>query len=131
MDSEFKFLAKVFGSVFGLLFLGIFGLCLIPVGCSYRYGVDGFGPVVTQTATVERLYVDNGGSSHYMVGTDKGVFEVSNGWLLGLWNADELYAKLEAGETYTITTKGNKVVGWFFQQYPYIIEVKPAEKKAE
>jgi hypothetical protein len=60
-----------------------------------------------------------------MVGTDKGVFEVQNHLIpIQLFNSDELYSKLEVGKTYTVTTKGNKVVNWLMQQYPYIIDIK-------
>jgi len=92
-------------------------------------GIFPFGPVSETAVTVQRLYVDYSGSgdsraSHYMVGTDKGVFEIDNSLWNWIWNADELYAKLVAGETYRVKTKGNKVVNFFFQKYPYIIEVR-------
>lgn len=92
-------------------------------------GIGGFGPVDTVQATVARCYVDVSGSgdnraSHYMVGTDKGIFEVDNGVFLRLWNADELYGSLVAGKTYVFTTKGRKVVNFFFQEYPYIIAAR-------
>jgi hypothetical protein len=59
-----------------------------------------------------------------MVATDQGVFEIDNGALLGVWNADEMYGRLKEGHTYRITTKGNKVVGYFSQEYPYIISLE-------
>lgn len=91
----------------------------------YGYGVSGFGPEVTRQVTINRLYVDSGKASHYMVGTDKGVYEISNHLIpIQLFNCDELYSKLEVGKTYTVKLKGNKVTNWFMQQYPYIIEVR-------
>jgi hypothetical protein len=89
-------------------------------------GVGGWGPENrVQGATVTRTYVDFSGTgenreSHYMVATDKGVFEVNNGWMLGVWNADEIYGRLKPGEKYDFTTKGNRVVNWYAQEYPYI-----------
>jgi hypothetical protein len=95
-------------------------------------GTNGFGPTNIHEVTVNRLYVDYSGgkekSSHYMVGTNKGVFEVNNGLILFMWNADELYSTLKEGKRYSITTKGNKVVNIFFQEYPYIIAVRPIEE---
>jgi hypothetical protein len=107
-------------------FIVMFILLTVPViSINYYYGVDGFGPIKEHTITVERLYVDGGKQSHYMVGTDKGVFEVQNHLIpIQIFNSDELYSKLEVGKTYNVTVKGNKVLNWFMQQYPYIIEIK-------
>ena len=91
----------------------------------YSYGVNGFGPESVNQVTINRLYVDGGKASHYMVGTDKGVYEISNHLIpIQLFNCVELYSKLEVGKTYTVKLKGNKVTNWFMQQYPYIIEVR-------
>ena len=91
----------------------------------YSYGVNGFGPEDTRQVTINRLYVDGGKASHYMVGTDKGVYEISNHLIpIQLFNCDELYSKLEVGKTYEVKLKGNKVTNWYMQQYPYIIEVQ-------
>jgi len=88
------------------------------------FGTGGFGPERVVTVTVERLYVDhNGHNSSYMVGTDEGVFEVDNGWMLGIYNADEVYSSLKEGHTYRVVTKGNKVVNPWIQEYPYIVDV--------
>ena len=95
----------------------------------YAYGVNGFGPEKEQVITVERLYVDGGKSSHYMVGTDKGVYEVSNFMFpVQIYNSDEIYSNLQVGKRYAIKTKGNKILNWYFQEYPYIIEVKETTK---
>lgn len=104
-------------------------------GCGF--GIGSMGQTRTWDATITRCYTDTSGSggkhgsveSHYMVGTDQGVFEVDNSFWLGVWNADEIYAKFVTGRKYHITTKGNRVVGWFFQEYPYIVaatEITPA-----
>lgn len=103
-------------------------------GYTMSLGVGAWGPTRTWEVTVNRLYVDYSGSdenrqSHYMVGTDQGVFECDNGWLLGVWNADELYSRLVAGRRYRITTEGNRVVGIFFQEYPYITSVQPLAER--
>jgi hypothetical protein len=95
-------------------------------GIFINVGVGGFGPTnIINEATVQRLYVDRSeNDSHYMVGTDVGVFEVNNGILLGIWNSDEIYSQLKEGGKYKLTIKGNRVVNFFFQQYPYIIKVE-------
>lgn len=115
-------------SVAALVFVGI-ALMLMPLGCSAVLGIQGCGPVRTTKATVNRVYVDAMGDfgSAYMVGTDAGVFEVSNGFLLGVWNADEVFSRIEEGHTYRFTTKGNRVVNFFFQQYPYVLRVEGAD----
>ena len=105
----------------------IFVLC---ASFSGFWGTGGFGPTREQLVTVTRCYVDTEGKqSHYMVASDHGMFECDNGWLLGVWNADEIYGKLQAGKSYLITTKGNKVVNMFIQEYPYIVSVAPAPKE--
>jgi hypothetical protein len=115
-----------------LIVLVIVGLVLAMVIPAVQYiggGAGVWGPTRTQEVLVQRLYVDSGGgkngSSHYMVGTDKGVFEVDNGVLLWQWNSDELYAQMKEGKRYRIRTEGNKVVGFFLQEYPYITAVEP------
>ena len=92
---------------------------------NYSNGVAGFGPEYVNQVTINRLYVDGGKASHYMVGTDKGVYEIKNFlYPVQIYNCDELYSKLEVGKTYLVKLKGNKVTNWFMQQYPYIIEVR-------
>lgn len=92
---------------------------------NFSLGVKGFGPVDTKEVTIQRLYVDGGKSSHYMVGTDQGVYEVDNIlWPVQVFNSDELYSQLEVGKTYTVKIKGNKVINWLVQEYPYIIEIQ-------
>lgn len=91
----------------------------------YSQGIRGFGPESIQQVTIQRLYVDGGKSSHYMVGTDQGVYEVDNIlWPVQVFNSDELYSQLEVGKTYTLKIKGNKVLNWFIQEYPYILEIQ-------
>lgn len=101
-------------------------------GFNSLIGVGGWGPDKTQTITITRCYVDVSGSgdsreSHYMVGSDKGTFEVDNGLMLGVWNADDIYAKMREGRTYEVQTKGNRVVNFFMQEYPYIVAVREVE----
>lgn len=92
---------------------------------NWFFGVKGFGPEKTEQITVQRLFVDNNKSSHYMVSTDKGVFEIDNFlYPRTIFNADELYGRLEVGKTYQVVVKGNKMLNLFFQQYPYIVEIK-------
>jgi len=108
-----------------LLFVGV-------ASCNPILGIGGWGPKNTHVATVNNMYVDISGAgdsrkSHYMIGTDKGVFEVQNSLIMWLWNADEIYSKVKNGQTYTFTTKGNKVVCWLFQEYPYVIKMESVD----
>lgn len=101
------------------LLVGIF------FGLPYGLGLYPFGPQSIQTITVDRLYVDaHGKSSSYMVASDKGIFEMDNSLVLGIFNIDELYGQLEAGKTYEVTVKGGKLLNIFFQCYPHITTVK-------
>lgn len=114
----------------GAMVLVVVLILLAVGGCNIFVGAGGWGPTRTQEVMVQRTYVDYSGSgdnkaSHYMVATDKGLFEVDNGLLLGIWNADEVYGRMQGGKRYRITTKGNKVVGMFFQEYPYIVASEP------
>ena len=94
-------------------------------GLPYSLGLYPFGPESVQTITVERLYVDvSGKSSSYMVASDKGIFEMDNSLILGIFNIDELYGQLEAGKTYEVTVKGQKLLNFIFQTYPHITTVK-------
>lgn len=124
---------KLFHSTFTfievMIVLVIIGFVAIIVGipaCHLTNGTGGFGPVKRQEVTIQRLYVDSAGKSgsHYMVGTDKGVFEVANGVFLGIWNSDELYSSLKEGKRFRLTTKGNRNVGFWMQEYPYVIGVE-------
>jgi hypothetical protein len=113
----------------GLAIIGILLALLFAIVAPVITGAGSFGPTNHKSVTVTRLYVDHSGSgdsaaSHYMVGTDNGVYEVANGLLLGIWNADELYSRLREGGKYRITTEGNKVVGFWMQEYPYITAVQ-------
>ena len=116
---------KLFGILFVVFIIGLVVAFAFPV----MMGTYPFGPEQTLNVTINRLYIDTssdgdgGRQSHYMVGTDKGVYEVDNSWIAGIWNADEIYSSLQQGSNYTITVKGNKYVNFFMQQYPYIIKV--------
>ncbi len=106
--------------VIGVLFLAL--LIGIP-SCNGILGVGGCGPTnVVVNATIESKHVDSGEVSSYMITTNKGTFEVDNGIFLGVWNADEIYGSMNVGKKYTITTKGNKYVNFFMQEYPYIVK---------
>jgi prepilin-type N-terminal cleavage/methylation domain-containing protein len=104
--------------VVAILFI-IFALC--PFGC----GVGGCGPRNTVETTVISKHIDHSkDESHYMVITEAGGFEVDNGFLLGVSNADEIYGRMKEGRQYRITTKGKRWVNFAFQHYPYIIKVE-------
>ena len=91
-------------------------------------GAGPFGPENAVTATVISKHVDSThDNSHYMVTTTAGTFEVQNGLLLGVWNADELYGNLQPGHKYNIRTKGVKVVNMFLQAYPYVIGINEVQ----
>jgi hypothetical protein len=88
------------------------------VGC----GIGGFGPTREVVALVKEKHIDRSSdSSHYMVITDQGGFEVDNGLLLGLWNADELYGSIKVDHSYRFVTKGRRWVNVAMQTYPYIV----------
>ncbi len=109
--------------------IGAIAGMFIPLFIGLSSGVGGFGPIRSVDATVQSLYVDRGSSSsHYMVGTDAGVFEVDNGILLGVWNSDEIYSKLVSGHRYRFTTEGNRSVGFWLQEYPYITKAEEITK---
>lgn len=107
----------------GILLAGVIGL---RVGL----GLFPFGPEGEIQAQVQRLYVDVSGDnqvtkSHYMVGTDKGVFEVSNSIWLWMWDADKRYSQLQTDKSYELKTKGNELINIFFQEYPRILSINP------
>lgn len=126
---------SAFTLVEALTLLAILGIVAALVGAAIAYpaiGIFPFGPEKTITAKVERLYVDYSGgkdssSSHYMVGTDQGVFEVNNSMWLWMWDADERYASMKQGETYRLRVKGKKVLNMLFQEYPGVISVERAQ----
>ena len=128
-NSAFTIIELLVTSTIALIFLAIVSVfALHPI-----LGLFPFGPEQTKTVKVERVYVDYSGDkesqiSHYMVGTDAGVFEVDNSIWLWLWNADEIYASLIEKESYVITTKGNKMANFFAQEYPRIISAKKVVK---
>lgn len=114
-------LATITVAVVGPMIFVVAILAII-TGINYVTGTVGFGPERDEQITVQRLYVDR---HAYMVGTDKGVYEVQNFVLpIQIFNSDELYSKLEVGKTYNVTVKGNKVLNLFMQEYPYIITIK-------
>ena len=86
-------------------------------------------PVNSVTARVISKHVDYSrhNESHYMVSTTSGTFEVQNGFLLDMWNADEVYGQIEPGHTYTFHTRGVKVVNAFMQEYPYILSAQESK----
>ena len=88
------------------------------------FGLYPFGPKASAAVTIERLYVDGGKYTHYMVGTDKGVFEMDDSIWLGIYNVDELYARLQTGKTYQVELKGNKLLTWYCSEYPHITSYK-------
>lgn len=116
---------KLFGILIVIFIIGLVAALCLPV----MMGMYPFGPEQTLDVTVNRMYIDTssdgdgGHESHYMVGTDKGVYEIDNSWIAGIWNADEMYSSLQQGSNYTITVKGKKYVNFFMQEYPYIIRV--------
>ena len=107
-----------------LFLAAVAGLLLFVLTAKPLFGLYPFGPKSSETITVQRLYVDSGKTSHYMVGTCKGVFEMDDSLILGIYNIDELYSELETGKTYEVELKGNKMVTWYCTDYPHIISFK-------
>ena len=120
-----------------MVVIAIIGIALAFVGSILAYPVLGifpFGPKSSVEATVQRLYVDFSGDkenrdSHYMVGTDKGVFQVNNSIINGIYNCDEIYSGIKVDQKYIFNIRGNKVTNIFFQEYPYILSVNAIEGK--
>lgn len=112
-----------------IVWLAVIALVLfLLIGCEVWLGVGGWGPKVDRDVTILHTYVDHGEEdSHYMVGTDAGSFEVANGIMLGVWNADDIFGSIKEGHRYRITTSGNRYANIVLQEYPYItraIELK-------
>ena len=104
------------------------GLIWVNVAFDRMLGIGGFGPVNQYSVTVISKHIDaQKDSSSYMVTTDHGVFEVDNGPLLDVWNADVIYGSILPNQNYCFTAKGNTVTTWYAQQYPYIQKVVPGE----
>ena len=113
-----------------LVVIVIVALVAAIIAIPMSHGIGYWGPERTWTATVTDKWIDTesdgdgGRQSHYMVSTDKGVFECDNSLLLGIWNADEIYGQLDEDKTYTIKTRGNGCKRWYIQEYPYVISVE-------
>jgi len=104
--------------------------CAAIVGFNYwldvTHGTGGQGPVRQYSVLVVEKHIDaQKDSSSYMVTTDVGVFEVDNGPLVDVWNADVIYGNILVGNRYCLTAKGNTVTTWYMQQYPYIQKAVP------
>lgn len=90
---------------------------------SQALGINGYGPERQYDVVIISKHIDaQKDSSSYMVNGDTQTFEVDNGTLLGMWNADVVYGQIVVGERYCITAKGNQVTNWWWQQYPYILK---------
>ena len=121
----------------------MFGTCLIialGVGFAYIwysvYGKTGQMPFAeygyVEDATVLSKHIDSGkksGDSSYMVTTDKGTFEVQNGYWLDVWNADAIYGQLIEGHHYNFSVRGEEVVMYNINEYRYIVRVSESTKK--
>lgn len=133
MHSATKQLIKeifVLTAVVGLLITIVFGGF---VGCAAAAG-DGSWGFGEDERAVEVLVNDkhedhaqNSGSS-YMVGTDQGTYEVDNGFILGMWDADEVYGSIKVGGRYRFTVQGSTTASWWTQTYPYITKVEELEE---
>lgn len=105
-------------------------LFVVPAVIFCCVGVGWWGPRRDLDVRVVSKHVDvsNGGkSSHYMVITDGGCFEVDNGLLLWVWNADELYGRFVPGGRYRVRVAGNQFVNFLCQYYPYVVSVEPID----
>lgn len=93
-------------------------------------GSYGFGSEGKVCAKILSKHVDprSGAGSSYMVTTDKGTFEIENGFILGVWNADDLYGGLEVGESYALDVRGDEVLNFALQQYPFVVGWEKALK---
>ena len=97
-----------------MIIVVIIGILASGIATPFLVGAGAFGPTnYVQEAKIISKHVDYSGSgesraSHYMVTTNKGTFEIENGLLINVWNADEIYGSLEIGKVYTLKTEGNK-----------------------
>lgn len=113
-----------------LIIIAVASVVVLAFGFPIFMGAYPFGPQrVVEDAKVQRAYIDYSGDkdsqqSHYMIGTDKGVFEVDNSTWLWIWNADEIYSQVEEGKVYDFHIKGNKIINPFFQIYPGVTKVE-------
>lgn len=108
MTEDTKFVLRCICGIFGLIFLMIAAIA----GPCYLLGIEGFGPYsLVQDAKIISKHIDAGKDhSSYMITTDKGTFEISNGFVLGIWNSDEIYGTIKEGKFYNFSLKGNKRV---------------------
>jgi len=120
---------KLFCKITGILTLVIL-LLFTPYGCGQMTGDGSWGGGKRQIINAKILskHVDISQSgkmsnTHYMVTTDRGTFEIENGWIIDVWDADELYGKLVIGKTYNLTIQGDQLTNFLFQQYPFVIKV--------
>ncbi len=87
--------------------------------CSAYYNTT---DTVRATVLGKERINNSGGSSYYLVFTDRGEFKNSDDLLLGKFDSSTTYGTLEIGKSYEFD-----VVGWrvpFFSMYPNIAEVR-------
>lgn len=105
--------------------VGLFGLAVIFIGILAGLGIylSGHANAQTQVCTVEdKDRTRNAdGDSDMRVYTDCGTFTVQDIITRGLFNSSDIYASLDVGETYEITTVGFRIP--VASMFPNIVEV--------
>lgn len=115
--------------VIGALLLIVFGGLFSCAACAGdgSWGMGANARVVECVVTSKHVDISGSGdyqASHYMVTTDQGVFEIDNGIIMGIWNADELYGRLEVGKRYRIVVQGDTTTAFWTQTYPFVQAVE-------
>ncbi len=64
---------------------------------------------VTTIEIQDKWVKNNSKSSDYLISTDKGVYKVSDLFFIGKFNSSDIYAQLEKGKTYKITSTGYRI----------------------
>jgi len=99
----------------GIFVIGVIGLLSI-------YPIAFYSSVDYETITVEdkeTKYDD--GTEKYLIFTDKGVYEVTDSFLVLHFSASDVYHELKRNETYNVKTYGWRIP--FFSSYNNIVEV--------
>jgi hypothetical protein len=110
--------------------LGIMGLIILVIlivggliGGLIWLGNIGYQNKESTTVTVQEKWIKNySKNSTYLISTEKGVYEISDLMFIGKFNSSDLYARLQVGKTYEITSTGYR--NHFFSMYKNINSIK-------
>jgi hypothetical protein len=109
------------------LVLLILVLGILSTGMAWAHWNERYIDVNIVGKHIDYSKTDSGTQSHYVVVTDKGVFEIDTPLIDRIFNmenrnADVNYAKIEPGKSYTFHTYGYRIeVIWV---YPIVTDIK-------